>query len=184
MAHTVRRSAVLTPAIALVAGAFLVLAPTSPAPAEPATAEPAPAEPASCEPAAELDRRLGELGRNGYAWVIASQPLPGNLYGVTSIDARTVRIASNVPCELIPSVVNHEWAHTQQGYRYGTEIRTRRAFGSDAMERVADCASWLLGSTYTPYLTRDRKLTGQWCTGYELASARDLIGRATATSRG
>jgi hypothetical protein len=136
---------------------------------QPATAEPA------CDPAAVMNHRLDELGRSGYAWTI--EPLEG-YRGLADIDAHRVKISPKVGCDLMPSVVNHEWMHVQQGHKWGSSERLYQAVGEFEVEMVADCGSMLLGSTVTPYITQHRREAGSGCSRYELDVARELIDKA------
>jgi hypothetical protein len=138
--------------------------------------QPAAAEPA-CDPAAVMNHRLDEIGRSGYAWTIES--LEG-YRGLADVDAHRVTISPTARCDLMPSVVNHEWMHVQQGHKYGSSERVFQAVGEFEVEMVADCGSMLLGSTVTPYITQHRRETGDGCSEYELAAARSLIDNAGA----
>ncbi|MEC3975067.1 hypothetical protein [Amycolatopsis sp. H20-H5] len=132
-----------------------------------------------CDAAVVMADRLDALGRNAYSWVIVPGILPGPAWGLTGYPTdRTVSISSEVPCEQMSSVVNHEWAHTQQIRKYSVPGRAVNAFGGlDEFEIAADCASLLLGSRLTPYLDRRKIATGQaGCSEIELLAARQLVG--------
>jgi hypothetical protein len=125
----------------------------------------APAAP-TCDPAAAMNTRLDQLGRNGYVWIITDD-VPVGAGGAVFEDAHVVKI-SPAMCDRMVSVVNHEWAHTQQTKLYPG--RAAAAYG-DELEPTADCASQLLGSVYTPYLER----RGYGCTEYEIQSAHTIL---------
>lgn len=135
----------------------------------------APATATACSPAAVMSARLDQLGRSRYTWTISTTPLLDDFRGRTYFDRREVLIAPKVTCDYMTSVVNHEWAHVQQDRRYPGHAE--EAFGAK-LEIVADCASMLLGSTYTPYIDRQRHETGGGCSEYELQSAQQLIADA------
>jgi hypothetical protein len=128
-----------------------------------------------CDPAAVMTHRLDELGRGGYDWSIAGAPLESGNRAVTDLDEHLVIVSPIVTCAEMPSVVNHEWMHVQQGWKYGSSGRVYGAYGAFEVAMVADCGSMLLGSTLTPYVTRHRQETGVGCSDYEMAAARSLI---------
>jgi hypothetical protein len=157
----------------LVAAGFLTVVRAHP----PATATPSAV--ATCDPAAVMNHRLDELGRDGYTWTIKPSPLDDEYHlGLTGFDEPIVIISDKVTCDLMTTVVNHEWLHVQQAHTYPGHVD--EAYGGRAeVELIADCGSMLLGSRYTPYITRHRQNTGdRGCTDYELASAQSLIGKA------
>jgi len=141
----------------------------------PARAAAAPA----CDRAALIASRLDELGRDGFAWRLGTTP-PGS-WGWASA-GRGVTVSETVPCDsdLIVSIVNHEWMHTQQYRAYPERSLRARVYGK-AIETVADCGSMLLGSTVTPYLderARDTCRAVAGCTPFELGAARRLLSAA------
>src|SRR4051812_26835713 len=90
----------LSVALAAVAGLLVGLVPTPAAAAR------------ACDRAALVDARLAELGRFGVAWRVGhTRP---DAWGVTLPDDG-VTVSELVPCnpDLIVSIVNHEWMHTQ-----------------------------------------------------------------------
>jgi hypothetical protein len=123
--------------------------------------QPAAAVPAACDPAAVMNHRLGELGRSDYAWTIS--PLPARIGGLTDLDEHTVVISPLVTCDLMTAFVNHEWMHVQQGHKYDLSARVYQAYGAYEVEKVADCGSMLMASTWTPYITQDRQENGNDC---------------------
>lgn len=153
--------------LSLVAGLLVGLAPAH------AAAAP------SCDRVALVDARLAELGRFGVEWRVG--PTRPDAWGVSTVDVG-VTISEIVPCDrdLILSVVNHEWMHTQQ-FRETPDRRQRlREYGRD-IETIADCGSLLLGSTVTPYLDQRAQETCRavvGCTAFEYGAARRLLAAA------
>lgn len=129
-----------------------------------------------CDPAAVMNQRLDKLGRSGYVWTI--EPLPAGR-GVTLIDEHKVKISATVTCALMRDVVAHEWMHTLQGHKYGTNDRVYAAYTAFEVEMVADCGSMLLGSAWTPYIDQHAHETGAGCSEYELDAGRELIDKAS-----
>ncbi|GAB3154347.1 hypothetical protein GCM10027258_58060 [Amycolatopsis stemonae] len=140
--------------------------------------EPAAAAPA-CDRAALVDARLAQLGRFGVEWHVG--PTRADAWGVSTTYAG-VTISELVPCDrdLILSVVNHEWMHTQQ-FRETPDRRQRLREYGRSIETIADCGSLLLGSTVTPYLDDRAQVTCRavvGCTAFEYGAARRLLAAA------
>lgn len=136
-------------------------------------AAPAPTpSPASCDVAALVAERVAELGETGRSsWtVVQGRIVDGSrsLLGAAGVDE--VQISSEVPCDLVSTVVSHEWMHLQQERRYPG--RAGEAYGAKGLERIADCGAQLMGGHYAPYL---EKIYPGPCSEYELQSARSLI---------
>lgn len=120
----------------------------------PAAQPPPRAAVVSCDRVAVMNARLDELGRAGHSWRIGF--VPDGLWGVVGYPGpRDVTVSDSVPCDVIVSIVNHEWMHTRQERLYPG--RAQRAYG-EVFEVVADCGSMLLGSPISPCL--DRRATG------------------------
>lgn len=166
----------LTAAALAVAGCATALAAS--APASPAAATvPAPA--AATEPCGRtpqiLAATLAELHADPAAWSIGDAD---GAYGLTTSTrqhtGRTI-VSDRAPCSAVPSIVHHEWIHQLQLHRLGAAQMVADGFRT---ELVADCGSWLLGSTYTPYVAMARRTGGAGCTAPVLADARALIAGA------
>jgi len=119
----------------------------------------------------EVLARAAQLGINGWLWIEDNEH---KIDAAAFVDPAThsVHISDFVSCELAVSVANHEWAHTRQMDTYGE--RTTAAYG-DELEIIADCASMLLESTYTPYIARKKTKECFGCTQLQLISARNLL---------
>jgi hypothetical protein len=159
----IRLLAVLIAAVALAAGAIVVLDPQPPALAT-ASTQPV------CVWADELQDTLDELGEDPADWRLARSP---DYWGKAFPDG-TVVVNPDVPCDSVSSVVRHEWMHLQQIRMYGTDLGSM-ALGRNRVEIVADCGSMLLGSTNTPYVRDQLDAHGVGCTDADLADARELI---------
>lgn len=85
-----------------------------------------------------------------------------------------VYISPTAPCAWIPSIVHHEWMHVQQ-------MSYPLSYSGRDIEIEADCGSWLLGSTVTPYLAGTRRNGGVGCTVAILEVAEILIHHAGVT---
>jgi len=116
-----------------------------------------------CDRSALMHARVVELGDDPAMWTMSSD-LPPNWFGSTDTVTGAVEIATSVPCQVLPSVVNHEYAHRRQ-----IALGLAREFDR---EIIADCASFLLGSVVTPYLG------DCGCTSHDLDVARELLGDA------
>lgn len=114
-----------------------------------------------------VDQRVAELSETGKSdWLIRDLSItnPGAA-GVTF--KGHVVIDDDVPCAILRSTVNHEWAHLQQDRMYSG--RAAQAYGGpDQVERVAGCVAFLFGAPDWP------AAPGR-CTSHELDQARDLI---------
>ena len=151
--------------------AVLSLLLTAAAPAGPsAAALPAP----PCTWATEYNRTLDELGENRAQWR-ATDP-PGGFWGTGGDDGAVV--SPLIPCRYVADVVRHEHMHLQQVRQFGSLGFAQFVLGADRLEIVADCASMLAGSRYTPYV----ELAGG-CTPRDLTDARQLL-RDHGTSLG
>ncbi|MEU3272892.1 hypothetical protein ABZ639_18790 [Saccharomonospora sp. NPDC006951] len=150
----------------ILAGALVLRIPS--APSDLAAAAP----PRSCDWNSEYERTIRELGEDPRDVVrVAGIARKGQAY----LDAHMIGINPSTPCDMVSSVIRHEWAHVQQGRLAGGLAAAWRKYG-DRLEIVADCASWLLGSEHTPYRQQriDDQLPG--CTAADLADARELLG--------
>jgi hypothetical protein len=132
--------------------------------------------PLDCNTEAVMNHRLDELGRSGYVWVVA--PLEDESHaGETDWYHDRVVISPDVDCDLMPTVVNHEWMHVQQAHAFpsGPDLAYH---GRTEVELIADCGSQQLGSTYLPYLAQHRQATGdRGCPTFEAGTAAALIVR-------
>jgi hypothetical protein len=96
---------------------------------------------AKCDPAAVMNQRLDELGRGGYTWTIAPDPLDEERdLGVTWYDRPEVDISDKATRALMPMVVNHEWMHVLQARAFPDDVE--RAFGGH--DDDLSSAQWLL----------------------------------------
>lgn len=120
----------------------------------------------TCDPQVVMNHRLAEIGTGGYTWSIGLINL--NVAGHVDRKTRTVKIIPQVSCDLMTTVVNHEWMHVQQYLVTDSLTHTYGTIGQ--AERVADCGSAMMGSTLMPYLDE----TGP-CTTEEFKEARKLI---------
>lgn len=138
--------------------------------ASPSAAVPGPVDPAyaGCDKAAAMNARVAELGETGKSsWKLAATPQ--GLGGFVD-NGDQVTISTGIPCELIRTVVNHEWVHVLQWREYGE--RAYAAYGSsEEVEMIADCGGQLLGNVFMPYF----EIFGHSCTSYETDAARRLI---------
>lgn len=84
-------------------------------------------------------------------------------------------ISPQAPCEIVADIVRHEWMHLQQRRHHGSP---RAYYGEqERVERIADCGSKLLGSTWTPYLDPEHYAYIGECGVADLVEAMVLIGR-------
>lgn len=114
-------------------------------------------------------RALSDLDEDPKHWTVRHIP---NLSGTIDdrYDPPVGIVDPTIECELVDSVIRHEWMHLQQVRKYGDVP----AWG-DHEEIVADCGSWILGADATPYRDRMAESRGVACTGPELAEALALI---------
>ncbi|MEU0467226.1 hypothetical protein ABZ215_24765 [Amycolatopsis sp. NPDC006131] len=124
------------------------------------------APPKQCAWATEYNRTLDELGENRALWRVGDVPDTG--WGEAS-DAGAV-VDALVPCRYVADVVRHEHMHLQQVRQFGSGRFAAFVLGADRIEIVADCASLLAGSRYTPYVD----LAGG-CSERDLRDARQLL---------
>lgn len=136
-------------------------------------AAPAPTpSPASCDVASLVAERAAELGETGRSsWtVVQGRIVDGDRSLLGAAYPNRVEISSETPCDMVSTVVSHEWMHLQQERRYPGHAN--EAYGPKALERIADCGAQLMGGHYAPYL---EKVFPGPCSEYELESARTLI---------
>lgn len=117
---------------------------------QPAAAGPDRPAPAACDWQHEYRSTLTALGENPADWTV--EPLDGP-WGLADLDALTAAIDPRVKCDVVSSVVKHEWIHLQQGRVYGADGATAFYGTHDRLEMAADCGARILGAVYAPYLT-------------------------------
>lgn len=144
--------------------------------ATPAVAD-APAGPvAACVWSDELHDTIRDLGSDPARWsVVPHDEVPHGYGAYVDYSRGSVVVGDGLPCDTVADVVRHEWMHVQQVRMHGGADGIRRALG-DRDEIVADCGSWILGSSYTPYRDRARADRGVACTSRDIADALELIG--------
>lgn len=137
----------------------------------PATAAPA----AGCTVRHELARTAAQLHADPDTITVGRTPRIA--WGITIPDSEYrahVIVSTKAPCWAVPSIVRHEWMHQQQFSYFGA------AHMPADTEIEADCGSWMLGSSFTPYITRARHDGSAGCTEDIAIVARYLIERAGA----
>lgn len=175
---TLRRLLTLTCIIAALLAA--TYGPNASAP-EPARASAA--APPACDVRAEMERAVATLDHDPGSWQVRDLSyLDIKASGTVDLATDTAYVSPEARCEVIPSIVNHEWMHLQQGRVHGGWTETAAAYGSgDQAELIADCGSLLLGSQYTPYVD---DMTGErGCSIAELTAAQHLIDHRTQAAQ-
>ncbi|MFF5992562.1 hypothetical protein [Prauserella flavalba] len=137
------------------------------------TAAATPTPPTPCDWDAEWSATIAELGEDPLNFVRQTGDMDG-LKGRAYLDTGVVTISTATTCEMVSSVIRHEWVHLQQGRMHGGLRGAWRVYG-DRLEIVADCGSWLLGSQHTPYRQRALEAGQPGCSPRDLAEARRLI---------
>lgn len=148
-------------AVAGVAALFLALPP------EQVAGE---ATPAPCVWEQEFLSTLADLGEDVGDW--SAWDTIGENGGMMFPETMTATVNPNAKCAWVSSIVRHEYAHLQQFRMYGSG--TREHYGSN-LERVADCASKLMGSRVTPYLDPDHPAYTGPCTVGDYQHAQRII---------
>ncbi|OXM73100.1 MULTISPECIES: hypothetical protein [Amycolatopsis] len=119
-----------------------------------------------CTWATEYNRTLDELGEDRALWRVGDVPDTG--WGEASDEGAVVDAL--VPCRYVADVVRHEHMHLQQVRQFGSGRFAAFVLGADRIEIVADCASLLAGSRYTPYVD-----SAGGCSERDLRDARQLL---------
>lgn len=152
--------------------AAIVVALMLPGRVQPATGEPAVAMPVAvpsgCDWNTEYYGTLASLGENDLRLWSIYDAGKGNWGNANDMG---VNVSPEVPCNRVRDVIRHEHAHMLQLRAYGSLKAANWAVGG-RIEIVADCASKLLGSQYTPYVL---KMGG--CTDQDYRDARVLVPR-------
>lgn len=159
------------PLLALVTTAFAGLVMVS----TPAALADAP----ECSWTGEYARTIAQLHENPALFhVLARTQVSGQVGNpaLGSADTDDVSIASDTPCRLVSSVLRHQHMHLQQ-YRLWGGLDGARLVYHDRLEIVADCASMLAGSRYTPYVDKAGGSTAE-----DITDARSLLRLRTRTA--
>lgn len=123
---------------------------------------PTPAEP--CDWQERYESTIAELGADPDDFV-RIDPGPDALG--YSYPRGWAAVDPDVACHLVDDVVRHEWMHLQMIEQPGDQPQD---------ELVADCGSWLLGSSYTPYRDDMRRTLGvDPCQGQIMVTVAVLV---------
>lgn len=109
--------------------------------------------PRPCDWGREYTAALKARGENPTNWTVITARGDGPGPAWTILREQQVTVTRELPCRHVASAVNHEWMHLQQARMYGATAAERFYRAAPGwMERVADCGSALLGSSWVPYL--------------------------------
>lgn len=125
-----------------------------------------------CSWPVEYTRTIAELHENPALFHVLPGAVVSEKVGspaVGAADTDEVSVAAETPCWKLSSVIRHEHMHLQQ-YRLWGGLNGARIVYGDRLEIVADCASKLAGSRYTPYVDK-----AGGCAAQDLADARQLL---------